>query len=52
MQYGHSCIMKAILVPIQSRSLIHGFDQMSSSAERGKMIQKHFDELSNELLMK
>jgi len=52
MQYGHSCIMKAKFVPIQSMYLIHGFDQMSSSAERGKMIQKHFDELSNELLMK
>lgn len=52
MQYCHSCIMKATLVPIQSMYLIHGFDQGSSIAERGKMIQEHFDELSLELLMK
>jgi hypothetical protein len=44
--------MKAILIPIQSMYLIHGFDQVSSMAERGKMIQEHFDELTLELLMK
>lgn len=44
--------MKAKLVPIQSMYLTHGFDQGSSMAERGKIIQEHFDELSIELLMK
>ena len=52
MRYGHNYIMKTTLVPIQSMSLIHDFDQISSSAERGQMIQEHFDELSQELLMK
>ena len=43
--------MKTILVPIQSQYL-HGIDQVSFMAERGKTIQAHFDELSLELLMK
>ena len=51
MRYYPNCIMKATLVPIQSMCFVHGFDQEFSMIERGKMIQKHFDELSIELLM-
>ena len=43
--------MKVILVPIQNMYLMYGSDQERSIAERGKIIQEHFDELSIELLM-
>lgn len=52
MQCTHGYSMKATLVPIQSMSFVHDFDQESSMAERGKMILEYFDELSKELIMK
>lgn len=51
MQCHPSCIMKAKFVPIQSMYLMHDSKGLSI-AERGKMIQEHFDELSIELIMK
>ena len=41
--------MKAALVPIPTMCKLHDF-QESIMSERGKIIQKYFDELSIELL--
>jgi hypothetical protein len=43
--------MNAKFAPIQIMYLMHDSKGLSM-AERGKMIQKHFDELSIELIMK
>jgi len=51
MPYTHRYTMKTTLVPIQSICFVHDYERGSFMSERGKIIQKYFDELSIELLM-